>query len=59
MKRSILVLGTAALLTLVACGDSSSGSTKKMNVRQQDTSKQAGAPSADAGTMKMQEGQKP
>jgi hypothetical protein len=56
--RSMLTLtATAALLALTACGggDSTPGA-KSMTVRQQDTSKKAGAPTGDTGTMKMQEG---
>jgi ABC-type glycerol-3-phosphate transport system substrate-binding protein len=52
-KPSILALAaSASLLALAACGGGDTPAAKSMTVRQQDTSKKAGAPKADTGTMK-------
>ena len=59
MKPVILALASATLLALTACGDADSGPTKKVDVRQPDTSKQAPAPGTKTDAMKMQEGQAP
>ncbi|NBX25049.1 MAG: hypothetical protein EBQ99_03200 [Planctomycetes bacterium] len=56
-NRILALTATAALLALTACGGGDSApASKSMTVRQQDTSKKAGAPTGDTGTMKMQEG---
>lgn len=56
MKRTLTIVASVSLLALTACGDGGSTPSKSMTVRQQDTSSKAGAPKADTGTMKMQEG---
>jgi hypothetical protein len=54
MKKSTILALTAcsALLALTACGGGDTPAAKNMTVRQQDTSKKAGAPKAETGTMK-------
>ena len=60
MKRTVTILTCASLLALAACGGGSSNpSGQPVTKRVQDTSKQAGAPTGNTDSMKMQEGQAP